>query len=183
MIRIVAPYLRVPSIRQGVFVILLLASVLAVTERWLWAPARSAHAERLSEVIALQSQLAVTNARINQVTRYNDMQAMLDTLNTRLAAPVDRSGVIERLSAINTEAGTRIIHGANSFGEPRENIVPVLQDLTVEGPYDSIRTFLNRLAGLETLTLVRQAEFTANPDGTLVRLQMRLVTLSAGTGG
>ncbi len=177
------PYLRVPLIRRGIYLALFAGLLLALTELWFWAPARTAHAEARAEVITLQSELAVAEARIGEIDRYAGMQAMLDTLSTRFAAPIDRSGVVERLTALNTAAGTRIIHGANSFGEPRGGVTPVLQDLTVEGSFEQIHGFLAQLAELETLTLLRRAEFTANPDGSLVRVQLRLVTLSAGADG
>lgn len=88
----------------------------------------------------------------------------------------------ERLGAVSAAAGTRVIHGANSFGEPRAGVVPVLQDLTVEGSYAEVRDVLARVSRMETLTLLDAVEMSANPDGTLVRARLRLVTLSEGLG-
>ena len=62
-------------------------------------------------------------------------------------------------------------------------MVPVEQDLTIEGSYVALARFFVGLEALETLTLLRSTEFAANPDGSLVRAKIKLVTLNAGGQG
>ena len=175
-------YLAVPVIRQAVLLILFAGALMAATEVWFWFPGRDQHAAVKAEVVALQARKVTLEARLDAVEDHDRTAALLDALDTRLSAAVDRSTVVERLTGISAEAGTRIIHGANSFGTPRGDVRPLLQDLTVEGSYVQIAGFLNALHKLETLTLLRSAEFSANPDGSLVRVQMKLMTLSTGGG-
>ena len=96
---------------------------------------------------------------------------------------MDRSGVVERLTALSASSGTRIIHGASTFGRPRGEVIPVEQDLTIEGAYSAVSRFMSGLQDLESLTLLRSVELTSNPDGTLVRAKIKLVTLSAEAEG
>ena len=178
--KVLAAYLGVPLIQRAVWLILFGTALLAATEAWFWSPIRDAHTRTKARVIALQTEKATLEARLKAEESYAQTAELLDQIDARLTADIDRSAVVERLTGISAEAGTRIIHGANSFGRPRGSVRPVLQDLTVEGSYAQVGRFLNALPGLETLTLLRSAEFSANPDGTLVRVQMKLVSLSEG---
>jgi Tfp pilus assembly protein PilO len=173
-------YWAVPVVRRGVWVLISAIALIVLTERIYWQPARAAHSALRDEVIALQSNRTQLQTRVDAVPTYIETMAALDVLEARLAAPVDRSGVVERLADVSTAADTQIIHGANSFGRPRGDIRPVLQDLTIEGGYAQITSFLQGLAQVDTMTLLRSAEFSTNADGSAVRLQLKLMTLSAG---
>lgn len=171
-------YLRVPALRSGVLMTLL-AGLLAATAVWgYWRPAQDRRAGLEAQVVALNRAISGTEARLALTDRYLDQSARVDDLTARLAADVDRSQLVQRMTDLAAEAGTRIIHGANSFGTPRDGVIPVVQDLTVEGSYGNVRGFIDLLSGLDTLTLLLSVDFSANPDGTLVRGKMRFITLS-----
>lgn len=177
---ILTAHLRVPAIRAGVLV--LGVAVLALAAVWplLLVPTDRAQAAQRERAAGLSRLLAQIEAREAAADRHAALAEEVAALEARLDAPVDRSTLVERMSALSAEAGTRVIHGANSFGEERGGVVPVLQDLTVEGSYAELRDFLGRVAGMETLTLLASLEMSANPDGTLVRARTRFVTLSRG---
>ena len=54
--------------------------------------------------------------------------------------------------------------------------------MTLEGSYGQIREFISQLSGIETLTILRAIEMTSNPDGTLVRAKIKLITFAQGSG-
>lgn len=168
---------------MGVWVLMLLLVLIIAGERGVWAPARSDHAAAKAQLIALQSARAQLQARVDAIAPYSQAETALSVLEVKLAAPIDRSGVVEILADVSTAANTQIIHGANTFGQSRGAVRPVLQDLTVEGSYGEIADFLTRLGQVDTLTLLRRAEFSTNADGTLVRVQLKLMTLSSGASG
>ncbi len=171
-------YLRVPVLRTGLLT-MILSVVLAATAIWgYWLPAKDRLERNQAQVIALNRAISGTEARLGLADRYIELSAQVDELERQLKADVDRSELVERMTALAAQAGTRIIHGTNDFGKPRAGIVPVIQDLTVEGAYDGVRSFVERVAGLDTLSLLLSAEFSANPDGTLVRGKMRFMTLA-----
>lgn len=171
-------YLRVPILRTGILMAIL-AALLALTAFWgYWQPAQGRLALNQAQVVALNRAIAGTEARLALTDRYIELSAQVDELEGQLAADIDRSELVERMTALASQANTRIIHGTNSFGQPRSGVVPVIQDLTVEGAYADVRDFVERVAGLDTLSLLLSVDFSANPDGTLVRGKMRFMTLA-----
>lgn len=176
-------YLAVPAIGRAVLLLLPALVLLAFVELNWRRPLTVSHESAVAAFEALRAEAAELRARIDSVATYADMESRIEDVAARFEAPVDRSGVVERLTALSSEAGTRIIHGANSFGRPRGDVIPVEQDLTIEGSYADVSRFLEGLQALDTLTLLRSADFSANPDGTLVRAKIKLVTLSAEAKG
>ena len=173
-------YLRVPMVFRGAMVLILaVVALIAVQIEWR-GPAQAEHAEITAKFERLRTQVGELSARIDSVATHDQMQRQIEAVAKRFEAEVDRSGVVERLSALSSEAGTRIIHGANTFGRPRGDVIPVEQDLTIEGPYVALARFFQGLQEMDTLTLLRSVDIAANPDGTLVRAKVKLVTLSAG---
>ena len=179
---VVTSHLRVPAIRAGVLALALALAGLAVVWPVLLIPAERAHAAQRDRAAGLSRVLAELRDRGEAAERFAALSEEADALERRLMADVDRSALVERMSAISTAAGTRVIHGANSFGEARAGVTPVLQNLTVEGSYAEVRDFLARVSAMETLTLLDSVEMSSNPDGTLVRGRMGFVTLSEGGG-
>lgn len=175
-------YIKVPLIQRGLTAMLGVLLALGVSEYWLWAPARAEYTQARQTLVALQGEATTLKARVDETKHYEARVALLKDAEARLKANVDRAGVVARIADISAASGTRIIHGANSFGKPRAGVTPVLQDLTVEGPYSAVSKFIDELATFKTLTLIRKAEFSANPDGSLVRVKLQLMTLSAGGG-
>jgi len=181
--RTLAAYLAVPHVRQGAFLLIAALAALAFVQLEWRGPLTREYAAADSRFRTLQQEVGELASRIESVETFDAMQDQLAEVTLRFEADVDRSGVVERLTALSSEAGTRIIHGANSFGRPRGDVVPVEQDLTVEGPYVALARFLTGLEQVETLTLLRSVEMAANPDGSLVRAKIKLVTLSRAAGG
>lgn len=171
-------YLRVPVLRSGLLVSLLAALVAVATIWGDWLPAQDRQARANAHVIALTRAIAGTEARLALTDRYLELTAQVDRFEALLRTDIDRSQLVERMTALAAAAGTRIIHGANSFGQPRAGFVPVIQDLTVEGAYEDVREFLDLVSDLETFSLLLSAEISANPDGTLVRGKLRFMTVS-----
>jgi Tfp pilus assembly protein PilO len=152
--------------------------MLVVTALWgYWQPAQARLERNQAQVVALNRAISATNARLALTDQYIELSAQVDELERQLQANVDRSKLVERMTALASQAKTRIIHGTNDFGKPRAGVVPVIQDLTVEGAYPDVRDFVERVAALETLSLLLSVDFSANPDGTLVRGKMRFMTL------
>ena len=175
-------HLRVPILRSGLLVLILAVLLAGTAFGGYLRPGQARLAAAQEQVVALNRSISGTEARLTLTERYLELSAQVDALEERLSAEVDRSELVERMTALAAASETRIIHGANSFGQPRGGIVPVIQDLTVEGSYENVREFIGRVAGLDTLTLLLSIDFSANPDGTLVRGKMRFMTLSdAGT--
>lgn len=173
-----AGYWRVPALRRGlILAIAAAAALIVVRSEWL-LPARAELAQLKADAIALQTRLDDAAARRALSGDFRRLTAELDALDARFSASVERSELVERMATMSARAGTRIIHGANSFGAEKDGVVPVLQDLTIEGSYPQIRDFIGELARVETLTLPRSVEFSANAEGTLVRAKFRLVTYS-----
>jgi len=178
-----AAYLAVPHVRQGSLVLLAALAALAYVQIEWRGPLIREHAAAETRFKAMQQDVAELSARIDSVETFDAMQDKLAEATLRFEADIDRSGVVERLTALSSQAGTRIIHGANTFGRARGDVIPVEQDLTVEGPYVALARFLTELEKVEMLTLLRSVEMAANPDGTLVRAKIKLVTLSQEAGG
>ena len=176
-------YLAVPAIFRGAALLLLSAATLIFVQIQMRAPMQQESLIAEARYNGLKAQVSQLSARIDSIETYDDMQRQLASVAKRFEANVDRSGVVERLTNLSAQAGTRIIHGASSFGRPRGEIVPVEQDLTIEGSYVALARFFSGLETLETLTLLRSSEFAANPDGTLVRAKIKLVTLNAESAG
>ena len=175
-------HLRVPAIRAGALSLALAAGGLALVWPLLLAPAERAHAEGRERAAGLSRALSDLRGRQALASRHAELSQEARALEARLGAGVDRSALVERMAAISAAAGTRVIHGANRFGEAQGGVTPVLQDLTVEGSYAQVRDVLGRVAAMETLTLLVSVEMSANPDGTRVRARMRFVTLSEASG-
>ena len=175
-------HVRVPAIRAGLLTLALALAGLAVVWPLLLLPAERAHAEGRARAAGLARVLTELEGRQALAERHAALAEEARRVEARLGADVDRSALVERMAAISAAAGTRVIHGANSFGEERAGVTPVLQDLTVEGGYAQIRDVLARVSAMETLTLLEAVEMSANPDGTLVRARMRFVTLAEGRG-
>ncbi len=176
-------YLAVPYVRQAVFFLLAGVALLAFVQTEYRAPLMETYASQTARLAALRSEVGELTARIDSIETYDDMQARIAAVTRKFEADVDRSGVVERLTELSSTSGTRIIHGANTFGRPRDSVVPVEQDLTIEGPYPALAKFLTGLDTLETLTLLRSVEISANPDGSLIRAKLKLVTLNAAAEG
>jgi hypothetical protein len=172
-------YLRVPLLRRSLLATLLFGTIFGAIELGLRRELAGEQSERDRTLSALQNEAAELRARIDAAATFEERSRQLQEVEARFRAPVDRSSVVETLTRLSAESGTRIIHGTNSFGRARGDIVPVEQDLSIEGPYLAITRFLAALSGLETLTLLRSAELAANADGSLVRVKLKLVTLSA----
>ncbi len=171
-------YLRVPMLRTGLL-LTILGAVLTLTATWgYWQPSQGRLSHNQAQVVALNRAISGTEARLALTDRYIELSAQVDELESQLAADIDRSELVEWMTALASEANTRIIHGTNTFGQPRAGIVPVIQDLTVEGAYGDVRDFVEKVAGLETLSFLLSVDFSANPDGTLVRGKMRFMTLA-----
>lgn len=181
--RTLAAYLAVPHVRQGAFLLIAALAALAVVQIEWRGPLTREHAAAETRFRTLQQDVGELASRIESVETFDAMQDQLAEVTLRFEADVDRSGVVERLTALSSEAGTRIIHGANTFGRPRGDVIPVEQDLTVEGSYVALARFLTELEKVESLTLLRSVEMAANPDGSLVRAKIKLVTLSRQAGG
>lgn len=176
-------YLSVPAVFRGAALLLLSVGALVFVHVEMRAPLQQANTIAEARFERLNRQVSQLRARIDSIETYDGMQAQLASVTERLEAEVDRSGVVERLTELSSQAGTRIVHGASSFGRPRGEVVPVEQDLTIEGSYVALARFFNELETLESLTLLRSTEFAANPDGTLVRAKIKLVTLNTGGAG
>ena len=176
-------YLLVPFVRNGALVLVAaLVALVFVQVEWR-DPLMRDHAAAEARFQALRQEVGELTARIDSVETFDAMERQLAEVANRFEAGIDRSGVVERLTALSSSAGTRIIHGANTFGRARGDVVPVEQDLTVEGTYAALAAFLSGLDRLETLTLLRSVEMAANPDETLVRAKVKLMTLSRDAGG
>ena len=173
-------YLRIPVIRNGLALLLIAGPLTGVVWNWMYLPAKADFASARSEMVDRASARSELELRQSMTDRVDELSAQIADLEQKLAAATDRSGLVERLTALSAEAGTRIIHGANSFGTERAGLKPVLQDLTVEGNYNELRAFLDAVDKLETLTMMVSADISANPDGTLVRGRFRFMTLSTG---
>lgn len=174
----VATYLRVPAVLAGLAVAIV--GVTLATAAW-WgvrAPAVRAHDAAHADLARIATERAALDRRQELSARYADLGAEADILAARLEAGAERSALVRRFTDLSTSAGTRIIHGANNLGRPREGIVPVLQDLTVEGSYTQVRRFLQSVTALDTLTVPVEIDLSANADGTLVRGNLRFMTLS-----
>ncbi len=183
MIRVsLLSYLRIPHLRLGLF--LAACGSAAVVMAWMLAlqPARAAHDAARAALIARSADLAALEARRALADRYFALLSDVDALERALAAAPDRSQLVESLTSLSARAGTRIIHGSNSLGDARDGLRPMLQELTVEGGYDEVRAFLTEVSGLDTLTLPVAVDLNANPDGTLIRGRMRLMTLTEAGG-
>ncbi len=171
-----AGYFRVPGLRRGLILFVAACAALALVHTQGLTPARNELAQLKFDAIGLQTRLDDAATRTALQGDFDRLSAELTTLNARFTASVERSELVERIAAMSARSGTRIIHGSNSFGTQQNGIVPVLQDLTVEGSYPQLRAFIGELADIETLTLPRSVEFSANAEGTLVRAKFRLVT-------
>ena len=179
---VLASHLRVPVVRAGAVALALALAGLGAVWPLLLVPAEREHEAQRDRAAGLSQVLSELRDRRALAERFAALSAEAHAIERRLGADVDRSALVERMSAISAAAGTRVIHGANSFGDERAGLVPVVQDLTVEGSYAQVRDFLARVSALETLTLLMSAEMSANPDGTLVRGRMRYMTLSEDGG-
>lgn len=181
--RTLRAYLAVPMIFRGALLLLVsVAALIFVQVQWR-GPALAASTAETASFERLRAEVSQLKARIDSVANHDQMEQRITSVAARFEAEVDRSGVVERLSALSSASGTRIIHGSSTFGRPRGEVIPVEQDLTIEGPYVALARFFAGLERMETLTLLRSADIAANPDGTLVRAKVKLITLSAGTQG
>jgi Tfp pilus assembly protein PilO len=177
-IHIIGGFWRVPWLRKGAMALAFFALALVLINTYIYQPSREMHSNLRAQTVDLQNQLADLETRTNLGAVFDELSAQSDAIQQRLSSKVDRSGIVERIARISAQSGTRIIHGSNSFGQPSQGIVPVEQDLTIEGTYFQIRQFLTRISQIETLTILRSVEFSTNPEGTLVRGKMNLVTFS-----
>ncbi|MEM1267663.1 MAG: hypothetical protein AAGI50_16785 [Pseudomonadota bacterium] len=181
MIALLLTYWRIPVVRQGVLAAFATSFAAYVAWVGVLVPARERadHAQRtLTELTVERS---VLEQRRSLAPRYATLSASVVDINDRLAVGADRSSLVRRFTDLSQEAGTRIVHGANSLGTPKGDVVPVLQDLTVEGRYAEIRRFLELVGELESLTLLLSVEITSDPLGARVRARMRFMTLTRGS--
>lgn len=177
-----ATYWRIPHLRRGLSLFLLGLFGLYFAWAGLLDPARREHDAVRDRFVRAAAAQADLGARSKGARLFMTRSAQIAALDARLSASVTSSGLVEAFSELSAEAGTRIIHGSNSFGEARGAVRLVIQDLTIEGSYDQLRIFLASVAEIGSLTMLVSAELGANPDGTLVRAQLRFVTLTAGGG-
>ena len=171
-------YLAVPVIYHGIGALLVCVAAFLLLDAAVAGPNQEERESLRSDVLALHAEKRALQTRVDAVITYDERLRAVDAVEARLRAPIDRSGVVQILAELSAVSDTQIIHGANSFGPPRGNLRPVLQDLTVEGSYANIARFIDGIGGIDTLTLLRQADVSANADGTLVRAQLKLMTLS-----
>ena len=175
-------YWRIPVVRRGLMALVLLLATLYLINSYAYRPAQIRFQALKAQAVSLQSELADLEIRSDLVVQFAALTAQTADVQRRFEADVDRSGIVERMARMSANAGTRIIHGSNNFGQARQGVVPVLQDLTLEGSYGQIREFISQLSGIETLTILRAIEMTSNPDGTLVRAKIKLITFAQGSG-
>ena len=171
-------YLAVPAIYHGIAAFLVVGAAFFLLETAVAGPNHATREALRNDVLALHAEKQALQTRVDAVVTFEERAREVDMVEARLRAPVDRSGVVEILAHLSAASDTQIIHGANSFGPPRGALRPVLQDLTVEGSYANIARFIDGIGDIDTLTLLRQADVSANADGTLVRAQFKLMTLS-----
>lgn len=175
-------YLRMALIRRSLFLFLLtLCSFLTILELR-YGPAQETFTSRKAEAVALQSQIADLELRREMSAQTKALASALTNLRRRFSAKTDRAGLVENMAELAERHSVNIIHGSNSFGRSIGNVKPILQDLTIEGSYPQVRAFLDGIARLNTLTLLRRAEFSGGKDGTKIRVKLKLKTFGAGGG-
>lgn len=175
-------YWRIPTIRLGLTYGLIAAVLTGVAWAFLITPTKASFTAKRTELIQLTAQRDGLARRQDEAPRFQALQRGADRLDERLETGAERSRMVELFAAISKKSGTRIVHGANQLGPLRDGAAQVLQELTVEGGYKEIRTFLVEIAGLETLTILVSADLSSNADGTLVRAKLRLKTLTTTLG-
>lgn len=175
-------YLRIPHLRRGLVLALIGGGLAAFGWTQSLQPARAAYEAARADAVGRAAEAAALDARRALAGRFETSAQEVEALDAALSAAADRSQLVERMTGLSAEAGTRIVHGSNTLGEPRGGLRPLLQDITVEGSYAQVRAFMAAVAGLETLTILVSVDLSANPDGTLVRGRMRFMTLAEATG-
>ncbi len=175
-------YLQVPSIGVGVVALALSVAILSFVETRMHRPLVSERDEVRSQLVALQIQFDNTAQRILLAEQFGETKLTLEALDSRLAVDETKTNSVSELAALSQQAGTRIIHGANSLGKPRLDVTPVLQELTLEGDYAAIIRFVDGLSALSRLTLLRQFEINGSSENNRLRAKLSLMTLSKGGG-
>ncbi len=171
-------YWRIPTIRLGLTYGLIAALLTCAVWVFLLTPTKAGYLDKRAELIDLTAERDGLAQRREDAPRFAALLQATRTLDQRLETGAERSRMVELFAAISKKSGTRIIHGANQLGPPRDGAAQVLQELTVEGSYAEIRAFLAEIAGLETLTVLVAADLSSNIDGALVRAKLRLTTLT-----
>ncbi len=175
-------YLQVPAIGVGVVALALSVAILSFVETRMHRPLVSERDEVRSQLVALQIQFDNTAQRILLAEQFGETKLTLEALDSRLAVDETKTNSVSELAALSQQAGTRIIHGANSLGKPRLDVTPVLQELTLEGDYAAIIRFVDGLSALSRLTLLRQFEINGSSENNRLRAKLSLMTLSKGGG-
>ena len=173
-------YLRVPVVGLGFLMCCFTSGAAVYSGLLVWAPAQQAFEHVRQDVVVAQSKIDSFRNRADLADGFGLLEEQTAGMMLRLSTPVDRAQMVLNLSEIAQASGSSIIHGANSFGESRAGLTPVEQELTVEGSYRSVRLFFSALAGIETFTLVRNFEMSADRSGRQLRVKISLFTLSGG---
>ncbi len=175
-------YWRIPTIRMGLTYGAVAALLAAAAWGLLIVPTQASFTDKRAELIRLTAERDGLTRRRDEAPRYGALRRAADSLDRRLETGAERSRMVELFAAISKKSGTRIVHGSNQLGPEFDGAAKVLQELTVEGGYTELRTFLAEIAALETLTILVAADLSANADGTLVRARLRLKTLTTMLG-
>ena len=174
---LILAYWSVPHIAVGTSLAILGLISLGIIYWSFFSPVSGGLEQQRSDLFQLRRDLSEIESRMSQQDNFGLLTEKISNLRLRLNRPSDESIIVEELAAYSAKSQTRILHSETTLGPERDGLRSVLRDLTVEGSYSQVRSFIGLLSEMKTFTLISKLDLSANPDGSIVRARLRIETL------
>lgn len=155
---------------------------MAAVVLFLWWPARHAH-QTLVDAIDTRRRVVVDALHARDLAHsYGEAAKIVPTLESKLTRAASQAELVTQVEKLARRHGVRIISEAYEEGKNKGAHVPLYLDLTLHGPYRSLRQFLHDIPTLpmwseaQELRLERSREHRGQ-----LRAQIRIVTYRRAT--
>ena len=169
--------LRHPVVRLGVVASVVGVVLVLGVGGALWWPV-------YSEVDGLQSKIdgtrrqAVERLYIAQLSEaYAGTARRISEIEQKLNTPTVQISLLNHLNELARKHGVRILSESYEEGKVQSGYAPLYHEITLQGNYPRLRSFLLDIGSLPTLSVVQEAALNRSDEaGRSIKAQLRIVT-------
>ena len=169
--------LRHPVVRLGLGAGLVSVLLALVVGGALWWPVYR-EAESLRFKIDLTRRQAVEriySAQLSQV--YARTAEQISEIEKKLNTPAVQVSLLNHLNQLARKHGVRILSESYEEGKAQNGYAPLYHEITLEGRYPKLRSFLLDIGSLPTLSVVQEAALNRGGGARRsIKAQLRIVT-------
>lgn len=175
--------LRYPRVRAGIAGVAVSGLLGLIAGVGYWWPAVQA-ANRLNvEIERIRSE--ISNAEYNLKLAQTSGQAVkqIALIERKLDTSFTQAALVQSIAALAHRHQVRIVSEAYEEGKPRGGYyAPLVHELTVQGGYSDLRSFIAGVQQLPTFTVVQEAVLSRSPNSSVIKAQLNIITYRRAMG-